>query len=60
MASGWDGVQTLLGKIWNRLEAVDKLADGQETIAKRLDSLEAKMNDFHARRKYQWVYRLSS
>jgi len=49
VASGWDGVQTLLGKIWNRLEAVDKLADGQETIAKRLDSLEAKMNDFHAR-----------
>jgi len=49
VASGWDGVQTLLGKIWTRLEAVDKLADGQETISKRLDSLEAKMNDFHAR-----------
>jgi len=49
VASGWDGVQSLLGKIWLRLEAVDKLAAGQETISKRLDKLEEKMLNFQQR-----------
>jgi len=49
VASGWDGVQSLLGKIWVRLEAVDKLAKGQETISRRLDRLEEKMMDFQQR-----------
>merc|ERR1711872_881509 len=49
VASGWDGVQSLLGKIWVRLDAVDKLATGQESISKRLDRLEEKMTDFQQR-----------
>jgi len=40
MAASWDAVQTMLGKIWTRLEVIDKLADAQGKLCQRLDELE--------------------
>jgi hypothetical protein len=36
----WDAVQMMLGKIWTRLEVIDKLAEAQGKLCQRLDELE--------------------
>jgi len=40
MAASWDAVQMMLGKIWTRLEVIDKLAEAQGKLCQRLDELE--------------------
>jgi len=40
MAASWDAVQQMLGKIWTRLEVIDKLAEAQGKLCQRLDELE--------------------
>jgi len=40
MAATWDAVQMMLGKIWTRLEVIDKLAEAQGKLCQRLDELE--------------------
>merc|ERR1712142_1074794 len=40
MAASWEAVQGMLGKIWTRLEVIDKLAEAQGKLCQRLDELE--------------------
>jgi len=40
MAASWEAVQMMLGKIWSRLEVIDKLAEAQGKLCQRLDELE--------------------